>query len=98
MTGYSPTTWWMLLLLALIPQLLGHSLLNWTLRFYSAPFVSVAILGEPVLSTALALPLLHENPGLLRVAGCAVTLFGLYLSARDESGRGAAESWSAAVE
>jgi drug/metabolite transporter (DMT)-like permease len=87
MTGYSATTWWMLALLAGVAQLLGHSLLNWTLRFFSAPLVSVAILGEPVVSTGLAVPFLHEWPGPLRVAGCAVTLAGVYLAARDEVSR-----------
>jgi drug/metabolite transporter (DMT)-like permease len=87
LTGYSATTWLMLGLLALVAQLLGHSLLNWTLRFFSAPLVSVAILGEPIVSTGLAVPFLHEWPGPLRVAGCAVTLAGVYLAARDEVSR-----------
>jgi drug/metabolite transporter (DMT)-like permease len=54
--GFSRETWVMLLLLALIPQLAGHSALNWALRFLSAPAVSVSILGEPRISTALAIP------------------------------------------
>jgi drug/metabolite transporter (DMT)-like permease len=92
MRGYGATTWWMLGLLALVPQLLGHSLLNWTLKFFSAPFVSVAILGEPIISTALAIPFLHEWPGALRVTGGAVTLAGVYLAARDETSRGDASA------
>jgi drug/metabolite transporter (DMT)-like permease len=95
MTGYSPGTWWMLILLALIPQLLGHSLLNWTLRFFSAPFVSVAILGEPVISTALAVPFVGERPGMLRVLGGAVTLVGVWLAAREEAAHHAALAPSA---
>jgi drug/metabolite transporter (DMT)-like permease len=83
--GFSGETWAMFGLLALVPQLIGHSTLNWALRYLSAPFVSVAILGEPVISTALAIPILDERPGLLRIMGGAVTLVGVYLAMRDES-------------
>ncbi len=83
--GFSARTWLMLVLLALVPQLIGHSLLNWSLRYLSAPFVSVAILGEPVISTALAVPILGERPGALRLLGGAVTLIGVYLAVREES-------------
>ena len=85
--GFSGRTWLMLALLALVPQLVGHSLLNWSLRYLSAPFVSVVILGEPVLSTALAVPILGERPGMLRVVGGAVTLLGVYLAVREEARR-----------
>ena len=84
---FSERTWWMLALLAVIPQLLGHSLLNWALRFFSAPFVSVAIVAEPVISTALAIPFLGEWPGWTRTVGGALTLVGIYLAARDEAAR-----------
>ncbi len=83
--GFSARTWAMLVLLAVVPQLLGHSALNWALRYLSAPFVSVTILGEPVLSTLLAIPFLGEWPGPVRVLGGAVTLAGVYLAVREES-------------
>ena len=41
----------MLGLLALAPQLVGHSSLNWSLRFVPATLVAVAVLGEPVGAT-----------------------------------------------
>lgn len=83
--GFSARTWTMLLLLAVVPQLLGHSALNWALRYLSAPFVSITILGEPVISTLLAIPILGEWPGPVRVLGGAVTLAGVYLAVREES-------------
>lgn len=85
LTGCSLQTWLMLALLAIVPQHLGHSTLNWALRYLSAPFVSVAILGEPVISTALAIPFLDEWPGPMRVVGGAITLVGVYLAVREES-------------
>ena len=47
-TGYVPATYLVMVLLALGPQLLGHTAYNWTLRYVSAAVVAVAILGEPV--------------------------------------------------
>jgi drug/metabolite transporter (DMT)-like permease len=87
LAGFSGRTWLMLALLALVPQLIGHSTLNWSLRYLTAPFVSVVILGEPVISTALAVPILGEDPGWLRIAGGAITLAGVYLAMVDESSR-----------
>jgi len=46
--GYSTTTYVMLGLLAVVPHLLVHSLLNWSLRFVPATLVTIAVLGEPV--------------------------------------------------
>lgn len=99
LSGFSARTWTMLVLLAVVPQLLGHSALNWALRYLSAPFVSVTILGEPVISTLLAIPILGEWPGPVRVVGGAVTLAGVYLAVREESqvARRRAEADAAAV-
>jgi drug/metabolite transporter (DMT)-like permease len=80
LSGFTPRTWTFLLLLALIPQLAGHSLLNWALRFLPAPRVSLAILMEPVVSILLAIPLLHEYPGPSQLLGAAVTLGGIALA------------------
>ena len=85
LSGFSTRTWTMFVLLALVPQLLGHSALNWALRYLSAPFVSVTVLGEPIISTLLAIPFLGEWPGPVRVVGGAVTLAGVYLAVREEA-------------
>lgn len=85
--GFSGRTYLVLVLLALVPQLLGHSLLNWALRYVSAPFVGVALLGEPVVATALAALFLGERPGPGRLAGGALILAGVYLAIRAERPR-----------
>jgi drug/metabolite transporter (DMT)-like permease len=84
LSGFSGETWLMFLLLALVPQLIGHSSLNWAVRYVPAHVVTVALLGEPILSATLAIPILGEQPGLLRVIGGAVTLAGVYLVMREE--------------
>ncbi|NJP05395.1 MAG: DMT family transporter [Chloroflexaceae bacterium] len=50
-----------LLALALGPQLLGHTALNWSLGYLSATFVTIAILGEPIGSAILAWFLFDER-------------------------------------
>lgn len=88
LAGFTSRTWAALVLLGLVPQLLGHSLLNWSLRWLPAPLVAVAILAEPVVSTLLAIPLLGELPGPGVVAGGLVTLAGVWVAA---SGTGRAD-------
>jgi drug/metabolite transporter (DMT)-like permease len=81
LTGYGGRTWLALGLLALVPQLLGHSLLNWSLRWLPATLVAVSILAEPVVSTLLAIPVLGEVPGPWTAAAALATLAGVYLTA-----------------
>ncbi len=88
--GFDGETWLMFALMALVPQLLGHSSLNWALGYLSAPFVAIAVLGEPVIATVLAAIFLGELPGPLRIAGGIVVLAGVYLGLRAERGAEAA--------
>jgi drug/metabolite transporter (DMT)-like permease len=87
LTGFSPSTMAIFFALALVPQLLGHSALNWALGYLTAPAVAIAVLGEPVIATALAAVFLREQPGPQRVLGGALILFGVYLALRDERAR-----------
>ena len=83
--GYPVETYRMVLLLALGPQILGHSSFNWALGYLSPTFVTVMILGEPVGSTILAYLVLHERPSALKLLGGAVILIGIYLCSRAEA-------------
>lgn len=80
--GYSGRAWGLLFLLALVPQLLGHSALNWALKQASASFVALALLGEPIGSIFLAMALLGELPTWLEMAGGSLILVGIYLAGR----------------
>jgi len=80
--GYSSTTYLMLVLLAVVPQLIGHTSLNWSLRFVSATLVTIAVLGEPVLATALAFFILDEAPTLTEVIGGILILAGIFVAFR----------------
>lgn len=87
LTGFSGRTYLIFACLAIVPQLIGHSALNWALGYLSAPFVSIAVLGEPVLATLLAAVFLREMPGVQRVAGGMLLLAGVYVALRDERRR-----------
>ena len=80
--GLSPITYVWLALLGLVPQLLGHSVFNWALKYVPASLVSVTLLGEPVGSTVLAYFLLQETPGWIKLVGAALILVGIWLAAR----------------
>jgi len=80
LTGFDGRTWWMFALLALVPSTLGHNLLNYAVRHMEAYKVGLAILAEPVVSTALAALLFGEVPGGRFYAGASLTLSGVLLA------------------
>jgi len=80
--GYSPTTYAMLALLAVVPQLIGHSAFNWSLRFLPATLITIAILGEPVGATILAFLILNEMPTLSEIGGGILILVGICIAFR----------------
>jgi len=80
--GYSPITYAMLILLALIPQVIGHSSLNIAVRLIPVTFVSVAILGEPVGATILGYFFLSEIPTANEIAGGLIILCGIFMVMR----------------
>jgi len=82
LVGYSPQTVGWLVALAVIPQLLGHSTFNWALRYLPAAYVSIALLGEPIGTTILAMLFLRESPAPAEVLGGVLILAGIYLAAQ----------------
>jgi drug/metabolite transporter (DMT)-like permease len=83
-TGYPPQTYLMFLLLAIGPQIVGHSSLNWALRYLSPTFVTASVLGEPVGSAILAYLVLRERPSPTEIMGSAVILGGILLCSHAE--------------
>ena len=80
--GYSIQSYIWMILLAIIPQILGHSTLNWALGFIPAAFVAITLLGEPVGSTILAWVFLKEVPSIVEIIGGLMILSGIILSSR----------------
>ena len=83
--GLTPFQWKYLFFLAVVAQLVGHSLLDWALEHVSAAAVSIAVLGEPVFSTLLAIPLLHEVPSPSSLLGILLVLVGVGVAAWAET-------------
>jgi len=82
--GYPAVTYLWFVLLAVFPQLIGHSTYNWALGYLSAAYVSIALLGEPIGSTILAYILLQETPTPLKIFGAILILAGIYIASRTE--------------
>jgi drug/metabolite transporter (DMT)-like permease len=82
--GYPSVTYVWFLALAIIPQLIGHSTFNWSLRYLSAAFVSITILGESIGSTLLAFFILGEIPPAIKIAGAVLILVGIVMASRIE--------------
>jgi len=80
--GYSGETWFWLWVMTLGPQILGHTVLNWALKYVEASIVSGTVLAEPVISALLAWLVLSEKPGLATLSGGMVVLLGLFLLLR----------------
>ena len=75
--GYSWTTYLFLFLLALVPQLIGHTTINWALKYLPASMVALTYLGEPVGSTLLAYFILNEELTPWKVSGGILILAGI---------------------
>lgn len=79
-TGYSPNGLIWIVLLALVPQLVGHSSFNYALRYLPATFISIATQMEPIASAALALIIFREQPTEVQIIGSLAILAGVTLA------------------
>ncbi|MGH2319454.1 DMT family transporter [Planococcus sp. SE5232] len=80
---YPASEWMWFLLLALIPNLLGHTLFNWALKWVSTNVISIAILFEPVGAAILAYFILGEYLSISQIVGGSVVLAGITLFVTD---------------
>ncbi len=78
--GYSPSTYLWLVLLAVIPQLIGHTIFNWALKYLPAAMIAITILGETIGSTALAYLILGEGLTLWKVLGGILIFSGILVA------------------
>jgi drug/metabolite transporter (DMT)-like permease len=85
LTGYPARGYLWVALLALGPQLMGHTAYNWALKYVSATVVTVALLSEPVGATLLAIPILSQVPSPASIAGGTLILAGIFVAAWAEA-------------
>lgn len=80
----TPRAWISVLGMTLFAQLIGHGLLNHSLKRFSAAQVSAATLLEPVLAGLLAWMFLAEAVPMLQIVGGLILLLGVALSLRGD--------------
>jgi drug/metabolite transporter (DMT)-like permease len=79
LTGYPAVTYWSLIALALVTQVGGYLCINYALGHLPASIVSPTMLGQPVLTALLAVPLLGEPLILVQIGGGLLVLGGIWL-------------------
>lgn len=79
LTGFPARDWLIFAALAAGPMMLGHTAVNYALRYVRAYIANLAILGEPIGATLIAwlLPAIAEVPGPQTLAGGALILVGI---------------------
>lgn len=83
LTGYGRSDWLVFAALAVGPMLIGHTGVNYALRYLPAYVANLAILGEPLGATLIAwtLPGIRETPSLQTLLGGVVLLAGIVVGA-----------------
>lgn len=85
---YLPRSWHWFLLLAFVPMIGGHTVMNYLLRFYRSSTVAAIALGEPVVASLLAGLALGESLTRLQAISMAAVLAGLALVLTGASSEG----------
>jgi drug/metabolite transporter (DMT)-like permease len=86
-SGFRPEVWLLLVLMAIVPQFLGHTVFNYLLAAVPASVVAIAVTGEPVGATILAFGFFGEVPRWTAFVGGAVILAGIYVTISAQSRR-----------
>ncbi|MEO0564246.1 MAG: DMT family transporter, partial [Chloroflexota bacterium] len=87
LTGYSVNGYLWLIALALIPQLIGHSSLNYAVKYLSATYISVTTKLEPIVSAAIAFFAFSEIPNRWEITGSAIILTGVLVASLPKRNR-----------
>ncbi|GAB4196832.1 MAG: DMT family transporter [Coleofasciculaceae cyanobacterium] len=78
--GYPAAVYLYILLMAIAAQIVGHTTINWAMRWISPTLVTLAILFEPVSSSFLGYLIFDELPGVLVLVGAVVLLGGVAIA------------------
>jgi len=82
--GFSSEGYWVLLVMGLVPQLLGHSAVNFVLEYFPATLVSLFSQLEPIGSAVLAFILFSELPPAQQIIGSGIIITGVFLASRGD--------------
>ena len=77
--GYSRETWIVFFVIAVILQLIGYIAISYAMGHLPASVVAPTMIGQPIMTTILAIPLLGEIPLPIQLLGGVIALTGIYL-------------------
>lgn len=80
----SPMDWLWLVLLALVPTVFGHGLINFSLRHLSGQTVGVANQGQFIFAMPMAALFFHEFPAWVFYPSAALVLYGCWLATKQQ--------------
>ena len=78
-SGYSAQSWLVFFATALVSQIIGYMSMTYALGHLPASVVSPTMVGQPITTAILAIPLLGEIPTGLQVVGGVIALAGIYI-------------------
>jgi drug/metabolite transporter (DMT)-like permease len=78
-TGYSSQSWLVFFAAAIVSQIAGYMSITYALGHLPASIVSPTMVGQPIATAILAVPLLGEIPTFLQLVGGATALAGIYI-------------------
>lgn len=81
-TGYRNSSYLYMVLLAVVPQLIGHTAFNWALKHIKASMVAITILGEPIGATILAYLYFSESVSRFQFFGIVTIFAAILISSR----------------
>lgn len=81
-TGFRTEGYLILLVMGLVPQLIGHSSLNYVLEYFPATLVSMFTQLEPIGSALLALIIFTEIPPTQQIIGSVIIISGVLLASQ----------------
>lgn len=81
LVGFPPATWWVFVALAAGPMMLGHTGVNYAIRYVPAYVANLFLFGEPIGATLIAwlLPAISEVPPPQTLVGGVLILCGIAL-------------------
>jgi len=82
--GFDLEVYEIILLMAIVSGIFGHTLYNWSLEHVRASIASVALLGEPLGSSifAIVIPWINQIPSKLTLIGGTLIILGIYLTTK----------------
>ena len=76
---YSAQSWLVFFAAALVSQIAGYMSITYALGHLPASVVSPTMIGQPIVTAILAIPLLGEIPTFMQFIGGATALAGIYI-------------------